>query len=389
MMQARIPLFLTVVILGRALVSPALAQAPPPPPAGNLPDPLPAPSAPAQGEGWEPEFLKTLPRPPDQPRSLFQPPPPPGPPPPDLEQYFELDPLLDPPQWGKVGWFSDVRIDFIHPHLNFGQMRLVNPIPIDGRKVVINPGAQRLDWTAAPRIELGYRLPSGFGAFSYSARFFTTSGTGPFDGPAGMTTRHTRLTASYMDWDYISREFTPWDTPETMWTLTWRAGIRNAGTWTDTRVDKPFDVAARSNGVFVQGSSNYSLGTGPHFGLALERKDLKSGCQFLASLSIADAFTRVHQLFAASTTALNADGRPERGYYKQSFWNQVPILTYQVGLGWQPPWNPNTYFYAGYVYEYWFQIASNMNFTDPFTTQGATRGNMSNQGVFLQFHLKF
>jgi hypothetical protein len=320
---------------------------------------------------------------------LYLPPPPPGPPPPDLEQYFEPDPILDPPQWGKTGWFSDVRVDIIHPHLSFGQMRLRNPINIQGRHVLINPGAERLNWTAAPRIELGYRLPSGFGAFAYSARFFTASGTGPFDGPAGMTTRSTRLTASYMDWDYISREFTPWDTPETMWTLTWRAGIRNAHSWTDVRSEKPFDVAERTNGVFLQGSRNYTLGTGPHFALDLERKDLKSGCQFLASFSIADTFNRIHQDFFASIAARGPNGHPYSGAYNQSFWNQIPILTYQVGLGWQPPWNPNTFVYVGYVYEYWFQFASNMNFTNPFTTQGATRGNMGNQGVFLQFHLKF
>ena len=57
----------------------------------------------------EPEFLKTLPRPPDAPRSLMAPPPPLGPPPPDLERpYFQPDPLLDPPALGLPGWFGEV-----------------------------------------------------------------------------------------------------------------------------------------------------------------------------------------------------------------------------------------------------------------------------------------
>src|SRR5271166_6295957 len=55
---------------------------------GELPSALPPSDAPPL-EGWEPEFLKTLPQPPDQPRSLFQPAPGPGPPPPDLERYFD------------------------------------------------------------------------------------------------------------------------------------------------------------------------------------------------------------------------------------------------------------------------------------------------------------
>src|SRR5262249_41309972 len=52
----------------------------------------------------EPEFLKTLPRPPDQPASLLAPAPPLGSPPPNLEQpYFQVDPLLDPPALGLPG----------------------------------------------------------------------------------------------------------------------------------------------------------------------------------------------------------------------------------------------------------------------------------------------
>lgn len=90
---------------------------------GELPAPLPPSDAPAL-EGWEPEFLKTLPQPPDQPRSLMQPAPGPGPPPPDLERYFQVDPLLDPPQWRqRPGWFTNTQFDIIHPHLFFGMVR--------------------------------------------------------------------------------------------------------------------------------------------------------------------------------------------------------------------------------------------------------------------------
>src|SRR5271165_6920962 len=148
-------IFPMVMFLGGVLLLPAArGQAPAPPPASPAPPPaspasppaspapaaatrpefselvseLPAPLPPSDApalEGWEPEFLKTLPQPPDQPRSLFQPAPPPGPPPPDLERYFDRgDPLLDPPQWRqKPGWFSDLRFDIIHPHLFFGLVR--------------------------------------------------------------------------------------------------------------------------------------------------------------------------------------------------------------------------------------------------------------------------
>ncbi|MGP0069767.1 MAG: hypothetical protein ACLQGP_39975 [Isosphaeraceae bacterium] len=398
---------LTVAFLGGVLAMPsARAQAPAPPPGAATPAPpirnnvadiveaLPAPlpdSSPTADGAWEPPLLQSLPHPPDQPLSLFQPAPPPGPPPPDFERYFEVDPLLDPPRWGNpTGWFTDFDLGVIQPHVNFGQMRLINSLKVpSGQRANVAPGAGKLPWTVAPRFEVGYRLPSGFGSLAFSDRFFNSSGTGSFVGPAGATSRTTSLGINYSDWDYISREFTPWDTERTNWSLDWRVGVRLAESWTDVRVDKPFSAAASTNGVFIQGDSNYTVGAGPHFGLALERKDLPSGLSFIAKIDIADTFARDRQLFAASTTTLTAAGVPERGAYTQNFWSQIPILNYQVGMGWQPPANPNIALYVGYVYEFWFQYASNMEYTNSYTTQGATRGSMSNQGLVFRFHWKW
>ena len=84
---------------------------------------------------------------------MLQPAPTLGPPPPDLERYFELDPILDPPQWGQPpGWFSDVRLDVIHPHIFFGQMKHSVQFP-SGRSVLVAPGAaqQLLDGCSAAR----------------------------------------------------------------------------------------------------------------------------------------------------------------------------------------------------------------------------------------------
>ncbi|HZW29189.1 MAG TPA: hypothetical protein VFF52_00675 [Isosphaeraceae bacterium] len=381
----------------------------------NVPAPLPGPAATTPTEGWEPEFLKTLPQPLDQPRSLFQAPPPPGPPPPDLERYFEPDPTLDPARWGNpFGWFTNVQLDVIHPHLNFGQMRLISPpraVPVHvgpggplsrsqlptlrvtppmlSQHVIIAPGAGQLPWTVAPRLEIGYRLPSGFGAFAFSDRFFMTEGIGPFAGPAGATTRTTRLGVNYSDWDYINREYTPWDNPRTNWSLQWRAGIRLAETWTAVRADQSFAEAAARGRAFIQGDSNYTVGAGPHFAVEVDRKDLPSGFSFIMRFDIADTFTRVRQLFEASTTTFIAPGVLQRGVYNQNFWNQVPILNYQVGVGWQPPQNPNIALYVGYVYEFWWQLASNMNYLNPYANQGATRGSLSDQGLVFRAQFKW
>jgi hypothetical protein len=301
-----------------------------------------------------------------------------GPPPPDLERpYFQRDPVLDPPSWPKTGWFSDVQIGIIHPHV-FGSQIKATAVTSLGRPVNIATGVARLNWTVAPRVELGYRLPSGFGEFSVSDRGFYTDGTGPFSGPAGSFTRTSHLGVNYTDMDYGSREYTPWAN----WGMKWRAGVRVAYSWIDTTVSQPFNVAAAGNGVFADRMVNYTAGAGPHFGVELDHRYAESGFTFVSKIDIADTFSRIRQRFSTATTALTPDGRPARGEFLDRFWNDIPILNFQVGLGWQPPGYPNIHLYAGYVYEYWWQVATNSN------TQ-STHGAFDNQGVVLQAGVDF
>ncbi len=374
---------------GSAATAPAPSQAPALAPAVRhdfgelydaLPEPLPAAGL-TSGGGWEPEFLQSLPHPPDEPYSMLGPPPPIAPPPPNLERYFEHgDPVLDPPQWPQPGWFTDVQIGIVHPQLFFGQMK--HSVVAGGRPVLVAPGSANLGWAVAPRIEVGYRLPSGFGEFSVSNRFFSANGSGPFNGPAGATTRTSRFGVNYWDFDYGSREYTPWNN----WSMKWVAGVRTAFTEAGNVVNQSFSRAALDRGVFIAGDSNYTVGNGPHFRLELDRKFPQSGFSFITKLDIANTFTRESQLFAASTTALNGAGVPAHGVFTQNFWQQVPILNFQVGLGWQPPANPNIQLYMGYLYEFWWQVASNSNLT---VYNGGTRGSFDNQGIVFQGQVKW
>lgn len=319
-------LLLTVAFLGGILAFPEThAQTPAPTPAprtaseapvpaarpdiaqlvGDLPSPLPGSEPPAPEEAWQPEFLRSLPRPPDQPRSLFQPALSLAAPPPNLERYFVSDPLLDPPQWPKTGWFTSFQIDIIHPHV-FGNQWKATVVTSAGRAVNVATGVAQLNWTVAPRLELGYRLQSGFGELSVSDRGFYTDGTGPFSGPAGNFTRTSHLGVNYTDMDYASREFTPW----VNWTMKWRAGVRVAYTWIDSTVSQPFNVAAASNGVFADRAVNYTAGAGPHFGVALDHNFTQPGLSFLINLDIADTFTRIRQRFSTATTTLTPAGQP-------------------------------------------------------------------------------
>ena len=289
---------------------------------------------------------------------------------PNLERYFILDPILDPPQWPKTGWFTDVQIDIIHPHL-FGNQWKATAVTSAGRSVNVATGVARLDWTVAPRLELGYRLLSGFGEFSLSDRGFYTDGSGPFNGPAGNFTRTSHLGVNYTDMDYASREYTQWPN----WTMKWRAGVRVAYTWLDSTVSQPFSAAAAGTGVYADRAVNYTAGAGPHFGVGLDHNFAQPGLSFLTNLDIADTFTRIRQRFTTATTTLTPAGQPARGEFQERFWNEVPILNFKVGLGYQPPNHPNIHLYAGYVYEFWWQVGTESNTARShlfFDNQGVT-----------------
>ena len=398
-------LLLTVAFLGGILALPEThAQAPAPRTApeapapatrpdiaelvGDLPAPLPGTEVLTPDTAWEPEFLRSLPRPPDQPRSLLQPAPPVGPPP-NLERYFILDPVLDPPQWPKTGWFTDVQIGIIHPHFFANKLAASNinssghgVTTSNGRTVNTILGSARLNWTVAPRLELGYRLPSGFGEFSLSDRGFYTDGTGPFNGPAGNFTRTSHLGVNYTDADYASREYTQW----VNWTLKWRVGVRTAFTWFDTTVIQPFDVAAAGTGLWAARTVNYTVGAGPHFGIAIDHKFDQTGLSFVSSLDIADTFSRVRQRFSVATTSLTPAGQPSRGVLLDRFWSEVPILNFQVGLGYQPPGHPNVHLFAGYMYEFWWQVGTNSNLEGTVNSKFAF---FDNQGLVLNVAVDF
>ena len=112
-------------------------------------------------------------------------------------------------------------------------------------------------------------------------------------------------------------------------------GSRTAFTWFDTTVSEPFKVAAAGNGVYAARTVNYTVGAGPHFGVALDYNFAQPGLSFLTNLDIADTFTCIRQRFSTATTTLTPAGRPAKGEFQESFfWNEVPILNF-----YKPAWD--------------------------------------------------
>jgi hypothetical protein len=328
------------------------------------------PSVPG-AESQTPELLPGLPRLPDEPRSLYAVPPPPGPPAPPLPgPYFEQDPRLDPPSLPLPGWIADVEAEIAVAHV---KNKLVNTVSVGTRapNTVSLPSAE-LDWTMAPRFELGYRLPSGFGGFAISYRFLATEGTQGASGADGPATLHSRLELNEFDFDYFSWEITP----SPCWNMRWRFGGRLTELFFDSQADEPFAEAAAGSGIFETRVSNSYVGFGPHWGLELARRLNESGFSFVGRLDGAVLLGHISQRFFEASTMSGPSGQLPSGQTGTSGNQAVPMLNVQAGIGWKPPAYPNLQFFLGYEYEYWWNVGRE--------SSDISRGEMSDQGVYLR-----
>ncbi|HVX11860.1 MAG TPA: hypothetical protein VHC22_11815 [Pirellulales bacterium] len=387
----------TLVLLIAALVwpaVPALAQTPPSAPAaprrpavqwapkgaGDPAGPKEEVSAPTPDHN-EPEILRSLPRPPDQPGSLFDEAPSFGAPAPDWEHpYFERDPLLDPVDWPAPGWFCQAEVGVIKPHVSIPMMAQFTTAL--GTPVTVQTNSAHFQWTAAPRVEIGYRLPSGFGEFSLSDRYYNALGNSTVAGPNGPGALHSEFMVNYADLDYASRELTP----NTGWGLKFRGGVRTSQTFFGSRLDTSFAGALAGNQLFAERETSRSTGVGPHFGVEVDRRFARPGWSMLANADIAEMFSKVRNTFYGATTVPIPVGGFETFATSSHFIQEIPVLTAQLGLSWQPQRLPNSRFYVGYFGQFWYKFATNSNAgVGPFGTPIET--HFDNQGIVLQWSL--
>jgi hypothetical protein len=330
-----------ILLLGGTLASSwAFAQTPNGPAADSLTEPV-------------PDFLKTFPRPPDQPASLYAPPPPLGPAPPDLERpYFRPDPLLDPPSLGGIGWFGSVDVGILKPHL---VNQLNNTVTFrDGSTTTVGVDPSHLNWTVSPRFELGYRLPSGFGGISLAYRFLVAQGSEEVIGADGPALLSSRLNFNTGDLIWSSREYTPWGP---FWDLRFRVGARYISVYFDSQANESSEEARRGTTISSQRTTNSFVGIGAEGAVQVGRRlgNPNWGLRATGILDFAQPLGRVRQGFFASSTT-SANGTPQGAIAFSSSSMTVPILTTQLGLDWQPPDYPTIRLFAGWQFEYWWDV---------------------------------
>ncbi len=355
----------------------------------------------------EPEFLKTFPRPPDQPASLLAPAPHLGPPPPNLEQpYFQTDPLLDPPALGLPGWFGDVDLGILKPHLvnqlrlpvtlpptsppltgnvpgippgvitSAGQNFLSPPIASSPASVTVGVNPSHLNWTVSPRFEFGYRLPSGFGGIAVSYRFLNAQGSEVMFGPDGPATHTSRLDYNIGDLDWVSHEYTPWG----LWQLRWRLGLRYFNAYFDSQANEPFAEAAAGSRIANQRTTNSVWTLGPHAGVDVRRPLNFWGLGLLGFVDVSEGWGRVRQNYFVTVTS-GTNGLPQSAQESISTSDAVPIFLGRLGLTWQPPNYANLHLFAGYQLDYFWNTGRMGNFT--------TFGYFFDSGILLRGEWNF
>jgi hypothetical protein len=335
----------------------------------------------------EADVLPGFPQVPDAPASLLAPPsgpactplPIPGP-------CLEEEPRLDPPPLPPPGFFTDLDLGIVDPHVKNKLLNTVtiNPAAPDFVRV---PSAQ-LDWTVAPRVDLGVRLPSGYGEIIFGYRFLSSHGSDTVLGEDGPEALRSRLDINEWDLDYANREWSLWPHCD----MRWRFGLRLQSVYFDSNIAEPFAVAAAGSGIFPgqtngfgAATSNRYVGFGPHWGLELDQRWDKYG---LALYSKADGWLglgRLRQGFTEDSTIVTPAGIPLSASTVTNTSQVVPTLTVEAGVRWQPQGWHYTYFYAGYTYEYYWNVGRDSSTFEPFPS----RGTVWDQGILLRVEVNF
>jgi hypothetical protein len=326
----------------------------------------------------EPDPLPGLPRPLDQPKTLFQPAPAvQGYGCPDMEcPYFEQDSLLDPYCLPHPGWLFDVEMDLLKTHVESNVGNTYTPMP----GIVFVPMAS-LNWTVSPRFEFGYRLPSGFGEVDVSYRFLVTEGVGtlPLGGaasPDAAATLRSHFSMNVGDVDYSATE----TSLGANWLMKWRIGMRFAGGSFDSQAVEPVGAAAAGSGIFQRSIEADFWGIGPHAALELKSRRNPWGLGWVGRLDGGLLFGQVEQKFVQVSTG----GVGTEIDYPND--QQVPILSGFLGLDWRPPSRPNLDILLGSTAEYWWNVG---RLSDPDIYNGDSAGEMGAYGVSLRLEYNF
>jgi len=292
-----------------------------------------------------------------------------------------LDSVLRPP-----GWFATAEIQVLRPFLMPTMIVQTQAQADAGTQTLVVLPSVALNWTAAPRVVLGYRLASGFGELSVAYRQLgsSASSVAPFlDGPTAL---NTRLNLSMIDCDYSNTEPSLWP----LWDMRWTVGARFLIMSFDSQAQQPFAQAAApgASGILQQQAFNNLWGVGPHAALQLARHWRRDPrWSLFLNTDFASVFTDVHVGFQSTT--IGPGGMPVTTSIENKGHQEVPIINVQAGLAWQPSPASTTRFFLGYQYEHFWAlnfVPGNGTF---FDGNVPSTGKLENQGIVIKATFRY
>ncbi|HJZ90427.1 MAG TPA: hypothetical protein VKE40_06110 [Gemmataceae bacterium] len=256
---------------------------------------------------------------------------------------YAVSPLDEPhlapgAEWDRLpadspGWFGAVSVALVRPHVS-GSLTGGPGLPFAA-----------LDWTATPRVEVGYRPDGGGDDLRFGYHWLGASGSDA-SAPGGLSTR---VKMNALDLDYVSREWLAEATSDLCRDLWVVAGLRLA------------DATVRASAALWYFHSEF-CGAGPRLGLEWHTP--------VASAWPVEAYMR------AEGTGLVGQTRQTIGFMPAGprQWNGAAAVLTEVGIGWRPMGPDRFRLDVGFQLEHWW----NLGRTD------AASAELAVHGIFLR-----
>jgi hypothetical protein len=286
---------------------------------------------------------------------------------PPVEQSPAIQPIVAPfvdtSPVGSPGFFGDVDLNFLRPHLNSHFSGSV------GTDTVVLTTEGTLGTVLSPWFVIGYRQPEQLGEYRLAYRFETAERDFvPTDNLGGIAEKD-RLNLNLVDLDW--GHWSPFAL-ESGWDLYFHVGARVATIFFDTR--RAFAPPGNDAGQLAEQASSNFWGLGPEAGFAVTRELFVPGLAVVGSVTGAQLFGDIHQHFSETTVA---GGGPAFG---SDGWQVGPtMLTVQAALSYCPPGWEGWHFSAGFIWEEFWQIGRLRD----------ANADLSNRGLFLQVQFDF
>ncbi|HEX4132609.1 MAG TPA: hypothetical protein VHZ24_21430 [Pirellulales bacterium] len=273
----------------------------------------------------------------------------------------------------KPGWVASVEVAVLQPNitstLDSGTL-LDGTFP--GSPVQLPVGA--MNFTGAPKIELGYRWPDGLGEFRASYRYIGSIGSGTVLGatPADAERLRTRLSINVVDFDYCFSEFNPGDLPVILPVFEvpgWLGMRRPPKIYQRNPLVMRLRVGARTATMFFDSEAtgttisermmNNFVGVGMHLGLEVTKAMPWRPLSMYGRADFSGVLGDTSQSFQRIVA-----GGPAAAAHVGGIPNGVPMFAVEAGLSYVPPrFNQRFRGTIAYQYEQWWNFADR---TDEF-----------------------